>query len=158
MRKKFFLLALVSFFLFLCPTPSHAQLTTWDVRNTTGDYDEQVLYGYASCYEYPMQYTGTWRGYVECPGSGCYAGFAVNTLQNLGKICYRSRVDANSNLRGGFGFYGSGVQEYARLCRRNYQVAFENQPSSPVGFEFYYTKEEIDYLISSFNATYGTSK
>jgi hypothetical protein len=132
----------------------------WEVRNSTGDYDEQAMTGSPTCYQYPLQYTGTWRGYVECPAdnSGCFVGFAVNTLQNLGNFCYRSRVEAGPSLRTRYGWAGGSRQENVLLCRRNYQMSFQNQPVSPVGFELYYTKSEIDNLINTFNTTYGTNK
>jgi len=139
---------------------AHAQLTAWPVRIETGDYDEQVIHGYPTCYQYAMQYTGTWRGYIEClPGDPqCYAGFAVNTLQNLGNICYRSRVDAAAQLRGGYGWFGGNAQQQIMFCRRNYQVSFQNQPIDPVGFELYFNKAEVDALINDFNTLYGTNK
>ncbi|MDZ4796336.1 MAG: hypothetical protein SGI83_18855 [Bacteroidota bacterium] len=132
----------------------------WEVRNTTGDYDEEVQTGSGTCFEYPLTYDGTWRGYIECPAMtpGCYAGFSVNSLQNLGNICYKSRVDASASPRGGYGWYGGAVQEDVRLCRRNLRVEFANQPVSPVAFRIFFTKAELDALITSFQSTYGISK
>ena len=129
----------------------------YEVRNSTGDYDE---YPVGNCFNYPLNYTGNWSGYVECPpaASDCYAGFSVNTLQNLGNICYKSRVDASALPRGGYGWYGGATQEEVRFCRRNLRIEFANQPSSPVSFRIFYTKAELDALISSFNLTFGTSK
>jgi len=148
---------LLAVLLLLSAYTGNSQLTNWAVRTSIGDYDEYLMFGYSSCYEYPMTYQGNWAGYVECISSPCTAGMAVKASQNLGNVCYRSRVEAG-NLRGGLGLWGGSQTEAALLCRRNYQLSFQNAPTQPIELQFYYTKAEIDDLINAFNTLYGTSK
>jgi len=149
-----FLLAVL---LMLSASITNAQLTNWAVRTSIGDYDEYLMFGYSSCYEYAMPYQGNWAGYLECLTNPCTAGMAVKTTQNLGNVCYRSRVETGT-LRGGIGLWGGIQTEAAMLCRRNYQLSFQNAPTQPIELQFYYTKAEIDGLINAFNSLYGTSK
>lgn len=102
------------------------------------------LYNETTCY--PLKYDGNWQLYQECTTEDCYAGAAIKTKENLGKICYVSSLSYNSDL----------TKETGKIILpRSFSFGFEHKPAQPVGLRLFFTKQEIDDAIKTFNKTSG---
>ncbi|CAN5531447.1 hypothetical protein BH10BAC2_BH10BAC2_09020 [soil metagenome] len=112
----------------------------FSVRTDTGLYDESVCY--------PLKYDGKWQLYQECIGDNCYAGPAIKSSEQLGNICYSSRllnINEKLSLQS-----GNGASVNYILLPRRFNISAEKLLHKPVGLRLFFTRDEIEKFAADF--------
>lgn len=117
----------------------------FSVRTDTGVYNE------GACYALP--YNGQWQLFQECSNKDCFAGMAINSRQQLGKLCY------TSNLAGALRTWqtGNGQNRGYTIFPRSFVIRTEKRIDTTIALRLFFTRKEIAEGLNAIKEKTGRS-
>jgi N-acetylneuraminic acid mutarotase len=106
----------------------------FSARKDTGIYDEGVCY--------PLRNDDNWEVYQECTGVNCYVGIAIKANEDLGDLCYNSKVENSINTE----FRVQNKRIF--IMPRMFRISTAKKPTEPYSIRLFFPRKEFDHIAN----------